>query len=237
MRWITLILILCAFELYAADINYESVFGNDYKSAAHTIAGLSPDIRKECARFNADSDIAMATVFPELIRESILRDKIESCGLYFLYINYGKPYADFSAGIFQMKPSFFEALERLTNEDDDYSIFSTIFSYPAGLQEKDIRKERVKRINSIEWQCRYLAFFMHVISRKFPVDRMDEAARVRFYSAAYNCGFLKKSDDIIQSMKREQFPYGKGIPFHQYSYSSVSLWYYTHSIKIQNCSQ
>ena len=56
--------------------------------------------------------MAIAVVFPELIRYSALRDKIEITLLKSLYIYKGDDYADFSIGQFQMKPSFAELIHK-----------------------------------------------------------------------------------------------------------------------------
>ena len=214
---------------YAEDIDYEKVFSSDYESAVNRIETLKPFIHKECHFFHTDPAIASAVVFPELIRASILRDRIESFGLSMLYVNNGNIYADFSSGIFQMKPSFLEAIEQRTLCDKRYSDFITIFSYPPGLSEKEQRRERIERIASNEWQCRYLAFFMYVVINEFPVEKMSKTDRVLFISTAYNSGFLKKYEDIERAVKTEMFPYGRGVPFRQYAYSEVALWYYIHA--------
>ena len=55
--------------------------------------------------------MALAVVFPEIVRYSDLEDLIQIRALKVLYVQYGRKYADFSVGHFQMKPSFIEQLE------------------------------------------------------------------------------------------------------------------------------
>ena len=125
-----------------------------------------------------------------------------------------------------MKPSFIEDLERHVSEEPGLSEFENIFAYPAGPDEKDIRRERMARILSAEWQCRYAALFIKALSLKFPLDEMSDEERVRFSATAYNYGFTKPYNKIINAEKLEQFPYGKISPVKQYPYADVSLWYY-----------
>jgi len=54
----------------------------------------------------------LSIVFPELIRFNAIQDKIETFALQSLYVKYGKDYANFSVGPFQVKPSFAESLEK-----------------------------------------------------------------------------------------------------------------------------
>lgn len=51
-----------------------------------------------------------AIVFPEIMRYNGLKDGIETESLRTLYVQFGEDYADFSIGLFQMKPCFAQQL-------------------------------------------------------------------------------------------------------------------------------
>ena len=69
-------------------------------------------MKRLCDKYDVSYPMAIAVVFPEIVRYSAIRDKIEITLLKALYINLGEDYADFSIGQFQMKPSFAEALHK-----------------------------------------------------------------------------------------------------------------------------
>ena len=64
------------------------------------------------AKYHVSYPVAISIIFPEIVRYSALRDKVEISLLKTLYVNLGEDYADFSIGQFQMKPSFAEAIRR-----------------------------------------------------------------------------------------------------------------------------
>jgi len=213
-------------SLFSQENNYRYVFHEDYAQAVISIKRIRPTLKKECDYFKVDPKLAEAIVFPELIRISILKEKIESAGLALFYVNYGKAYSNFSAGIFQMKPSFIEELEKFAEENKRLIGSSHIFAYAANLDDKAMRKSRVVRIFSIEWQCRYVALFIKVLKQKFPIAEMIISERVLFCSSAYNYGFNKQYNEINRAKTLHLFPYGIFSPFKQYSYADISLWYY-----------
>jgi hypothetical protein len=213
-------------DLYPQSADYENIFSGDFRRALSDIEKIRSVLREECGLFNVNPQLAEAVVFPELIRVSILRGKIEVAGLSLFYVKFGRAYSDFSAGVFQMKPSFIEELERYVTEEPRLGEFKNVFAYPDRVGEKDIRRERIARIFSAEWQCRYAALFLKALSLKFSFHGMSDDERVLFSASAYNYGFTRPYNKIKNAEKLEQFPYGKMSPVKQYSYADVSLWYY-----------
>ena len=61
--------------------------------------------------FDVDPQIAEAVVWPEMERYSRLQDLMETTANYGTYITTGGG-PDFSIGLFQMKPSFVEEMEK-----------------------------------------------------------------------------------------------------------------------------
>ena len=63
---------------------------------------VSEQVQSTCA------DFIYSIVAPEITQYSFIRNTLESYTLNVLYVQYGRAYADYSIGFFQMKPSFIE---------------------------------------------------------------------------------------------------------------------------------
>lgn len=77
------------------------------------------------------------------MRYNALKDDIESESLKVLYVQFGKTYADFSIGVFQMKPSFAEGVETLAAQllpDTIYTELQLAYSENDG---EAIREQRL----------------------------------------------------------------------------------------------
>ena len=84
--------------------------------------------------FGIRTELAVAVVFPELVRYSALMDFMETTAVKALYQQKGVKGADFSIGRFQMKPSFVADLERQRPTAYAYSGWTTgtgnVFIWP-----------------------------------------------------------------------------------------------------------
>ncbi len=163
----------------------------------------------------------LAIAFPEIIRYNAFQDLIESSANKILYIEGGKEVANFSIGLFQMKPSFIEDLESYISKTESLKRFSSIII--TGVSESKIREERFRRLENTQWQFRYLNIFWSVANEKYQhIKFANVTEKVRFYASAYNCGFLK-SDEFIESMiYKEIFPYGAKYKGEQVAFSDLS---------------
>lgn len=108
---LTFLLFLVSFNpILSQAFNYREVFGDDWKKAET----FERENRSWMELLLTDNHIsypfAIAVIFPELVRYSALRDKMEITLLKSLYISLGDEYANFSIGQFQMKPSFAELI-------------------------------------------------------------------------------------------------------------------------------
>ena len=95
----------------AFSINYQKEFGDDWTQAEEFVKEHRAEWKKIFEEFEVDADIAIAIVFPELIRYSRWQDAIETAAVNGLYVAGGKEKANFSIGRFQMKPSFAEEID------------------------------------------------------------------------------------------------------------------------------
>ncbi len=214
----------------AQEINYRELFKDDWKKAEEFIDSnsgwIKPFLRKNDIGFNE----AMAVVFPELIRYSALRDRMETALLKTLYVNLGKEYANFSIGPFQMKPSFAELLGisarsvqrgKLRQMVRDSAEFSDITDY---------RKAILTDLEDPSRQLGYLVVFFRICERKFNLTGMNPEERIRFLSTAYNYGFFRQQSEIA-AMEGKRFFSNALFSGDHYPYADVSLAWYRAAIK------
>jgi hypothetical protein len=205
------------FQGFSQQSDFKGVFGNHYQMAVDFIISnkwISDTLKKN----GIDPCTGLAIIFPELIRYSSIRDKIETAALKSLYIQYGKYYADFSIGHFQMKPSFAEELEK------EYS--GRQGSLSSGIDTANCeasRKERIKRLSSNEGQVRYLCMFMLLMNRNLQkFAGMEKDQEVRLLAAAYNFGF-RADVKTLKAISQKRFFYTGILPAEtKYNYSDIA---------------
>jgi len=206
-------------------VNYRDVFGDDWKKAEIFLienrAWIEPVLKKN----NIPYTLAVAVIFPELVRYSALRDKMEITLLKALYINLGEDYANFSIGRFQMKPSFAENVREQSSTGIRHqseinfrrrSDFDNIQSY---------RKSIVNDLEDPKSEFNYLVVFIMICEKKFKISKKSEDERLKFLATAYNFGFDKSSLQI-ENMIDKKFFNTKLFKTENYSYADVSLFWY-----------
>jgi hypothetical protein len=210
-------------------IDYKSVFGKDWDKAESFVSENENWMKRLSKEYNISYPVAVAVVFPELIRYSALRDKIEISLLKSLYIYKGEEYADFSIGQFQMKPSFAESIHKnvpllkgkLKNQ------------FKERIKEQDIIKYRVaivKDLEESESQLLYLAAFLKICEAVYRLNDMDEDQRIKFLSTAYNYSFQKGFNEISEMVNKKFFHTGL-VKGESYSYADISSFWYVYSCK------
>jgi hypothetical protein len=223
---IILLLLSVAFNIKSQSLNYPEIFGDDWKKAEQFVADNEKWIRPVLEKYKIDFNEAISVVFPELVRYSALRDKMEITLLKALYINLGKDYANFSIGHFQMKPSFAETVinegMKLTGRKKPMVRDSTGY--------EDIRSYRAAIVSSLEdihFQLDYLVVFFKIIYKNSGLKNMDEQSRIRFLATAYNYGPLHSEKEIKDMMERK-FYSTKLVSKELWCYSDISLYWYNH---------
>lgn len=192
-------------------------FGPDYTKACLWIQTTTPYWQKMAAE-GYDIQLAKSIVFPELLRFNRLRDKIELFGLQVLYIQFGKDYADFSIGPFQMKPSFAELIEESNKKTKN------ILS----------RNARIDLLNTTAGQFRYLRWFMQWMDNTYSDKKWrSKEEKTRFYASAYNCGFNKQEKYITFMLDRKYFRLQETSP-ETFNYSAIAIWYYHKTCALAN---
>lgn len=205
--------------------NFSEIFSGDYQRAIKflkTEKRIDSIIRSY--RFNPKE--VTAIIFPELIRYNSIQDKIETFALETLYVQYGKEYANFSVGEFQIKPSFAERLEIDFLKKFGGKELLRHFQINATdtIQSEASRTKRLKRIKSKEGMINYLCLFWKVISTKYPTWKNEEE-KIRFFATAYNCGYWKSTTDIESFQSKKFFHTGFSINSTKYKYADIA-WYY-----------
>lgn len=210
---------------FSQAINYKDLFGDDWKKASvfekENRGWMEPFISK----YDISYPLAISIIFPELVRYSALRDKMEITLLKTLYVNLGEDYANFSIGVLQMKPSFAETIrEQATVVSAELpgivfaesSQFENIFAY---------RKSIVKDLENPETQINYLVAFLKICERKFDTQNIDELSQIRFLATAYNYGINKTAAEI-ENMSDKKFFNTRLFKTENYSYADVSVFWY-----------
>jgi hypothetical protein len=205
--------------------DYESIFGSDWTKAVAFETENREWIEPLLKKHNISYPLAIAVIFPELVRYSALRDKMETTLLKTLYVNLGEYYANFSIGQLQMKPSFAESIREqapsvLSRRSGINFMEETEFS-----DIKNYRKSIVTDLEDPQIQFKYLIAFIKICEKRYKTNKMDEITRIRFLATAYNYG-IDKSTDQVNNMMDKKFYNTKLFKTENYSYSDVSVFWY-----------
>jgi len=204
---------------------FKDVFGQKYIDAENYIDN-NKWIKDSLARYGVDPNLAISIVFPELIRYSAIKDMIETHSLEVLYTQYGSEYADFSVGRFQMKPSFVNRLENDWNLLLNNLPLKCIIKPFNPIDNPEVRKQRIIRLNDEKWQVKYLSMFLEIIQHKYKMDWNNPEHIVSFLASAYNSGYWNDSVTIERMGKRNFFYTGLIRHNEVYNYSEISKYYY-----------
>jgi hypothetical protein len=208
-------------------LNYPEIFGDDWKKALLFENENRSWMEQVLAKNHISYPLAIAVIFPELVRYSALRDKMEVTLLKALYINMGDNYANFSVGQFQMKPSFAAMVREQSH---------SVMSRRSGINFKresdfdditEYRKSIVQDLEDTKIQFTYLVAFIKICDKNFRTNSMDEIARLKFLATAYNFGIDKSSSEIENMISRKFFN-TKLFKTENYCYADVSHFWYTH---------
>jgi hypothetical protein len=180
---------------------FRLVFGEKYTEALVYLSGQLW-ISETLNASGISPAFAKALIFPEVIRYSAIRDRLEMHGLITLYVQYGSAYSDFSVGRFQMKPSFAVQVEKDAKDlpENRRIMLHTIDTSDC----PQARLTRIQRLDSQIWQLQYLIWFIDIMDQRYGnVYKADEAEKLRFYATAYNCGYARPESEI----RRKSFPH------------------------------
>ncbi|MDR2407550.1 MAG: hypothetical protein LBE13_05510 [Bacteroidales bacterium] len=84
--------------------------------------------------------------------------------------------------------------------------------------------ERIERLNTVEWQIKYLVLFCEMVNVRFGnLAFVSEEEKLRFYASAYNCGFYKLEEEIKATAQKALFPH---FSTQKFRYADISLLFY-----------
>lgn len=225
--------------------NFAKTFGKHYEAALDILKRESRRIASAIGDAGGDPAILVPVVFPEIVRYSMVRDLFEQSAMLQLYVEQGPSAANFSVGPFQMKPRFAEQVEDAVRTMAARTRQNTAARLPAPLltllayetaDPVGERRERMRRLSSMDWQIRYLCAFQRIVEARFAAEiaaataGMDAPSarffRIRFYAECYNAGFDYPYDAIVQSGFKALYPDGPALSGRAaYRYTDVSLWF------------
>lgn len=148
--------------------------------------------------FDVDPLVAESVVWPEMERYSRMRDMMETAANYGTYITTGGG-PDFSIGIFQMKPSFIEAMEKAWMSSGLARKYNLWFDTDNTVTARRIR---ISRLQKEEWQVIYVGVFLRLLYAAYgSVNKRGEHTQdgletlpvhdqVRLAATAYNRGVV-----------------------------------------------
>ena len=210
---------------FSQAINYKDLFGDDWKKAEIFEKENRTWMEKLLTENYISYPLAVAVIFPELVRYSALRDKMEITLLKALYINLGNNYANFSIGRFQMKPSFAESIIEQSPAVTDHKSGPTLKSKENFEDIINFRKSVVTDLEDPKTQINYLILFLKICEKKYKLNREDEISRLKFLATAYNCGINKNAEEI-ENMTDKKFFNTRLFKTENYSYADVSVFWY-----------
>jgi|WetSurSiteA1Bulk_404760.scaffolds.fasta_scaffold05654_3 hypothetical protein len=203
---------------------YRTIFGEHYREAEEYFL-REAWIADSLQAHGIPAEFGIAVTFPEVIRYSAIRDALEMQGLFSLYVQYGQKYANFSVGRFQMKPSFAEQVEK------DAAMLQGGYRLPLRLIDftdtPGARLNRAKRLSSPEWQLIYLMWYIEIMDSRYGLlFQPNDPEKLKFYAAAYNCGYSKPESFIRQKMKECHFHTAVFSAARLYNYAEIAGEYY-----------
>lgn len=223
---------LCGLFVFAKNEYTKSDFGETFgrkaANARKVLYSLSDDFGLCSKLCNKSSRFMQALVFPEVMRFSSLKDDIETESLRTLYVQLGEEYANFSIGLFQMKPSFAQQVEQkailLLGDSINHELQLCITAANASAE----REERINRLQDKDWQLIYLTAFICICDKIYSYkDFMNEADQLQWYATVYNAGFNKTDAYISKKVVQENFYLNQGMPDKKFKYAAIAGWFYS----------
>lgn len=202
----------------------------------------SADWQEVWASFDVDPLIAEAVVWPEMERYGRLRDLAETAANYSAYINSGGG-PDYSIGIFQMKPSFAETLEKAWMRSGLARQYELWFDTA---DNATARRIRISRLQKEEWQVIYLGVFLRLLYNSYGsfdkngnwtqdgLETLSPEEQVRLAATAYNRGCVWSAagygdlDRLREHAGEKHFHYALVPTRHtrRYCYATLALKHY-----------
>lgn len=228
---IALAVFFCSAFIFAKNKYNKADFGTSFGKKA-TIAQAKlvkmHDLFETCAVIcKSDSRFMQSIIFPEIMRYNSLKDGIEAESLRTLYVQLGKEYANFSIGIFQMKPSFAEQVEQKAASLLSPAICQELQLEYDTKDEEKIRMQRVERLQDEEWQMIYLTAFICICNEIYKDKYFTgDLEKLQWYATVYNAGFDNSKSYINNKIREDNFYLQQQMPGKKFKYAAIAGWYF-----------
>ena len=223
--------IICVAFIYAKRMYGQADFGKTFgvkATAAEKQLNAMQDEFALCKNIcNADAKFMQSIVFPEVMRYSSIKDGIEAESLRTLYVQFGAAYANFSIGLFQMKPGFAEQVETRSMQLLPENIYKELQLAYSSTGQQSIRQQRVERLQDKDWQMVYLTAFISLCNEMYKSKIFSSPTeKLQWYATVYNAGFDKTDTYISNKITQENFYLEKNMPGKKFKYASLAAWFY-----------
>jgi hypothetical protein len=223
--------IICAGFIYATKIytrtDFGKAFGAKAIAAEKKLATMQQNFALCSNLCNANKKFMQGIVFPEVMRYNSLKDDVEAESLRTLYVQFGAAYANFSIGIFQMKPTFAEQVETKSNQLLPDSILKELQLAYTVTNEESIRSQRVERLQDEDWQLVYLTAFVAICNKLYESKKFSSVTeKLQWYATVYNAGFERTEAYIKKKIKEDNFYLSQNMPGKKFKYAAIAAWFY-----------
>jgi hypothetical protein len=208
--------------------DFGKTFGSKATKAAARLAAMEQNFIL-CSNLCKQNNVFIKSiVFPEVMRFDALKDDIETESLRTLYVQLGNEYANFSIGLFQMKPSFAEQVEIKAKQLLPGGIYNELQLHYTAATEEGIRAIRVDRLQDAEWQMVYLTAFICICNKIYGHKIFNnDIEKLQWYATVYNAGFDKTGAYITKKIKQDNFYLAQQMPGKKFKYAAIAAWYYS----------
>jgi hypothetical protein len=207
--------------------DFGKTFGKKATSAESKIK-LMEESFQLCATLCHEKPLFMQSiVFPEVMRYSSLKDGIETESLRTLYVQFGEEYANFSIGIFQMKPTFAAQVEAKAVKFLPDRIYKELQLAYKNSDEENVRRERIERLQDDNWQMIYLTAFILICNEQYKNKIfVNEEEKLQYYATVYNAGFNKSEEYISKKIKEAHFYLENGMLDKKFKYAAIATYFF-----------
>jgi len=217
-------------NLRASDYLYPDIFGNNWKKAELFVRENEVWMSNLLDDNKVDYHLAMSMVFPELVRYSAICDRMEISLLKALYVHYGTDYANFSIGVFQIKPSCAEEILREIPDLHDKKLAVRFKTINSSISENEKRAIIVNELEDSKSQLLYVVAIVKLLNKMYRNYKWNSNLdKLKFYAAAYNCGFSSSELFIRKQIDARSFHTGLIRSDNHYSYADIAAYYFMNS--------
>jgi len=217
---------ICAKRMYT-QADFGKTFGAKAIAAEKQLNALQEEFALCKNICNADTKFMQSIVFPEVMRYSSIKDGVEAESLRTLYVQFGAAYANFSIGLFQMKPTFAEQVEVKSKQLLPQNIYKELQLAYTSTDEQSIRQQRVERLQDKDWQMVYLTAFISLCNEIYRTRTFSSPTeKLQWYATVYNAGFDRTNVFIKSKIEQDNFYLNQQMPGKKFKYAAIAAWFY-----------